>query len=174
MADPQIGAGRRGLAEKAFEVEARVGELRRGIGDEFGFFGVKRLDIGFDLGQEPSLASLHERRDARNQKRIVPRRGSVWVLDNPFGVMMLAGLGKRVLFAGDHKQLSPMVQSRSDDARRWMGRSPFGYLNLSVAVKNVLEEQSRMAPEICRTVSDLFYDGQLRVAKKEAADAVRR
>ena len=28
----------------------------------------------------------------------------------------------------------------------------------------LLDEQSRMAPEICRVVSDAFYDGKLRVA----------
>jgi hypothetical protein len=87
--------------------------------------------------------------------------------------MMLASLGKHVLFAGDHKQLSPIVQASKDEhSQRWIGRSPFEYMNLTGTVKTVLQEQSRMAPDICRVISNLFYEQKLRVAAKESADPV--
>jgi hypothetical protein len=80
--------------------------------------------------------------------------------------MMIAGLGGRVVFVGDPKQLSPIVQSKDDRAARWMGHSPFDWRDLSAAVGKVnLNEQSRMAKDICRVVSDAFYDGSLRVAE---------
>ena len=78
--------------------------------------------------------------------------------------MMLAGLGHRMLFAGDPKQLSPIVQSDDERALRWIGRSPFAHMDLSTSAKCMLDEQSRMAPEICKAVSILFYGGKLRVA----------
>jgi hypothetical protein len=80
--------------------------------------------------------------------------------------MMVAGLGGRVIFAGDPKQLSPIIQSEDDRVARWMGRSPFDWRDLSAVGKVNLNEQSRMAKDICRVVSDAFYDGGLRVAEQ--------
>jgi DNA replication ATP-dependent helicase Dna2 len=78
--------------------------------------------------------------------------------------LMLAGLGRRTLFAGDPMQLSPIVQSDDEHAMNWVGNSPFQYMDRSNSSKCMLDEQSRMAPDICRVVSELFYEGQLRVA----------
>ena len=79
--------------------------------------------------------------------------------------MMLAGLGTRTLFAGDPNQLPPIVQADHDElARCWIGRSPFAYMDLSTSAKCFLDEQSRMAPDICKAVSTVFYAGKLRVA----------
>ncbi|MBV9499364.1 MAG: DNA2/NAM7 family helicase [Acidobacteriaceae bacterium] len=78
--------------------------------------------------------------------------------------MMLAGLGRRVMFAGDPNQLPPVVQSRNKLAKKWLGRSPFAYFSRSGVAKCMLDEQWRMAPDICRAVSTVFYDHKLRVA----------
>lgn len=78
--------------------------------------------------------------------------------------IMLAGLGHRTLFAGDPKQLSPIVQSDHKNAIDWVGHSPFQYMDRSTSTKCMLNEQSRMAPDICEAVSGLFYGGELRVA----------
>jgi DNA replication ATP-dependent helicase Dna2 len=78
-------------------------------------------------------------------------------------------LGRARLFAGDPKQLSPVVRSQARYPQRWLARSPFSEkpsLGPSVCL---LDEQSRMAEPISDMVSHLFYDGELRVA----ADALR-
>lgn len=78
--------------------------------------------------------------------------------------LMVAGLGGRLLFAGDPKQLSPIVQSKEEEARNWLGKSPFDWKDLSGVGAVSLDEQSRMAEDICHVVSNTFYGGQLRVA----------
>ena len=79
--------------------------------------------------------------------------------------IMLAGLGRRTLFAGDPKQLSPIVQSSHKSAIDWIGQSPFHYMDANASGKCMLNEQSRMAHDICEAVSDLFYERKLRVAE---------
>lgn len=75
----------------------------------------------------------------------------------------LAPLASRVLFAGDPRQLSPVVQSEHPMAVRWLRSSMFRWAE--EGPRSVfLDEQSRMAPRICSLVSNVFYGGQLRVA----------
>jgi hypothetical protein len=81
----------------------------------------------------------------------------------------LAPLGRAVMFAGDPKQLAPIVQSTSKHAVKWMGNSPFEYIH-NDSSRCFLNEQSRMAEPICRAVSQTFYHGKLVVAAKESAD----
>ena len=80
--------------------------------------------------------------------------------------MTLAGLGKRALFAGDPKQLSPIVQAKSEVVSIWLGQSAFEWASRSSLKKAacMLHEQWRMAEPISRVVSDLFYGSQLKVA----------
>lgn len=79
-------------------------------------------------------------------------------------VLALMPLGKCRIFAGDPKQLSPIVRSRKPEARRWLGRSPFDLMTLNGANTCMLNEQSRMAEPICEIVSHVFYNGHLAVA----------
>ncbi|WP_431104638.1 DEAD/DEAH box helicase [Roseateles noduli] len=102
--------------------------------------------------------------------------------------LALMPLGRARLFAGDPQQLSPVLRGEDRLARQWLGRSPFaamprggqsgqsGQSGESGQVGQVeqsgqgrgpvamLDEQSRMAAPIGALVSDLFYDGALRVA----------
>jgi DNA replication ATP-dependent helicase Dna2 len=79
--------------------------------------------------------------------------------------LMLAHLGKRTLFAGDPKQLAPVVQSENRKAQEWLGRSTFVHMKELAGSTVQLKEQSRMAEAICRVVSHVFYKGQLVVAE---------
>jgi len=78
----------------------------------------------------------------------------------------LAPLAKQAMFAGDPKQIAPICQSKSLSAREWLGKSIFEYRKDDDKDWVMLNEQSRMPLEICRIVSDVFYDGKLRVASK--------
>ncbi len=77
-------------------------------------------------------------------------------------------IGRRVLCAGDPKQLQPIVCSEDSDVRDWLGRSSFHYMNVAHESVEMLDEQSRMAEPICAIVSKLFYDGKLRLCPVEA------
>lgn len=88
--------------------------------------------------------------------------------------LALAPLGKRVLFAGDPQQLAPVVQSDHPLAQEWLGRSMFAYERRFRDAVVKLDEQSRMAEPICRVVSDVFYGGELKVARDKIDDPVWR
>ncbi|GAA0765199.1 DNA2/NAM7 family helicase [Ideonella azotifigens] len=83
--------------------------------------------------------------------------------------LALMPLGRARLFAGDPQQLSPVLRSPDRLARRWLGRSAFGEMPPRGASVALLDEQSRMAGPISELVSDLFYDGALRVAEDALA-----
>ncbi|MCU0655339.1 MAG: DNA2/NAM7 family helicase [Polyangiaceae bacterium] len=75
----------------------------------------------------------------------------------------LAPLAGRSLYAGDPRQLGPVVQSEHPMAQRWLRGSMFRWAE--EGPRSVfLDEQSRMAPPICALVSNVFYHGKLRVA----------
>lgn len=78
--------------------------------------------------------------------------------------LALMPLGRARLFAGDPLQLSPVQRSPDRLARRWLGRSAFAEKPVRGPSVVLLDEQSRMAAPISDLVSDLFYDGALRVA----------
>ncbi|MBZ5606449.1 MAG: DNA2/NAM7 family helicase [Acidobacteriia bacterium] len=86
--------------------------------------------------------------------------------------LTFAHLGKRVLYAGDPMQLAPIAQADSDDVRVWLGTSPFAWKDLSPlkSATNMLDEQWRMAPDICTVVSRISYNSKLRVAEPAATD----
>ena len=86
--------------------------------------------------------------------------------------LCLLPLANRILFAGDDKQLSPVVVSKAQKAQEALGRSPFKYRGHGTERENMvmLDEQSRMAGPICQAVSEAFYLGKLRVAEDTAKD----
>ena len=78
--------------------------------------------------------------------------------------LMLSTLGKRVLFAGDPKQLAPIVQSELAVAEKWLGRSMFELMRGDGRNTIMLDEQNRMCEPICNIVSSMFYQKKLKVA----------
>jgi hypothetical protein len=78
--------------------------------------------------------------------------------------LAIAPLARRAIFAGDPKQLAPIVQSPDSSAERWLGRSMFDHMDGQAASTVLLNEQSRMAEPICQIVSNVFYEGKLVVA----------
>lgn len=84
--------------------------------------------------------------------------------------MALMPLGQRIIFAGDPKQLAPIVISGSPEAQRWLGESMFRDMKANDRSTILLDQQSRMAEPICRIISDVFYDGKLTVATDSLTD----
>ncbi|MGN6527061.1 MAG: DEAD/DEAH box helicase [Burkholderiaceae bacterium] len=78
--------------------------------------------------------------------------------------LALMPLGRARLLAGDPRQLAPGLRSADPGARRWGGRSAFDEMPRRGPSVALLDEQSRMAAPVGELVSDLFYDGALRVA----------
>jgi hypothetical protein len=84
--------------------------------------------------------------------------------------LALVPMGRAAIFAGDPRQLAPIVKSNSADAREWLGRSLFYSMREGDPYTCLLDEQSRMAADICKVVSNAFYDGKLRVASTCKSD----
>lgn len=76
---------------------------------------------------------------------------------------------KKIIFAGDYKQLPPIVSS--DEVRDEMKESVFQSL-ISDTNCTMLDVSFRMCEPICSFVSELFYDGQLKPMKHGCGNAV--
>lgn len=70
---------------------------------------------------------------------------------------------KKVIFAGDHKQLPPIISSEGINEE--MKVSAFQRL-ISNENCTMLDTSFRMCEQICDFVSDLFYDGKLKATKQ--------
>jgi len=80
--------------------------------------------------------------------------------------LMLAPLARRALNAGDPRQLAPILKSSNLLVKRWFGRTLFDeYMHDGHPSTCLLNEQSRMAVEICGLVSKMFYRDELRVSE---------
>ena len=76
---------------------------------------------------------------------------------------------KKIIFAGDYKQLPPIVSS--DEVRDEMKQSVFQSL-ISDINCTMLDVSFRMCEPICSFVSELFYDGQLKPMKQGCGNAI--
>ena len=76
---------------------------------------------------------------------------------------------KKVIFAGDYKQLPPIVSSEEIDKE--MKQSVFQHL-ISDGNYTMLDISFRMCEPICNFVSELFYDGLLKPMKQGCGNAV--
>jgi serine/threonine protein kinase len=94
--------------------------------------------------------------------------------------------GRRLLLVGDHKQLPPTYSDEveaamrrrfavpDDDDRPFISEFERMYASAyGAAVGASLSRQYRMAPSICRVVSECFYEGQLTPERGEAPEWYR-
>ena len=97
---------------------------------------------------------------------------------NPLDLLIPMSMGKKIILVGDHKQLPPMLEP--DIVRKLQEKPEFKNIpDIEVSlferlfeiffhskgshVKAVrLEQQYRMHPDICKFVSEVFYDGALK------------
>lgn len=82
---------------------------------------------------------------------------------------LLTTMARRQIFAGDPRQLGPVIQTKDVAAATLLKRTAFEiYANASVVQLN---QQSRMVCEISKLVSDVFYNGDLGLCPVAASDA---
>ncbi len=78
----------------------------------------------------------------------------------------VACLGRKVLYAGDYKQLAPIVKSKHKIAKEWLNKTVFDIREIKkMPFFTFLNEQSRMTEMICQIVSRSFYNNLLVVSK---------
>lgn len=92
----------------------------------------------------------------------------------PPSLYYAAGLAtERVIVSGDFRQLSPIVESNESCLKAELGCDVFALTGIQTAFDEgsavlkrttMLEEQYRMADQICRLVSQRMYGGKLRTA----------
>ena len=77
---------------------------------------------------------------------------------------------KKIIFAGDHKQLPPIISSA--DVRKEMRQSAFQML-IKDDNCTMLDVSFRMCEPICNFVSELFYNGKLTAKKKGCGNLIK-
>ena len=76
---------------------------------------------------------------------------------------------KKVILAGDHKQLPPIISS--EEVRKEMRQSAFQKL-MTKDNCTMLDVSFRMCEPICNYVSELFYDGKVKPMKTGCGDMI--
>lgn len=117
-------------------------------------------DFNFNwlVGLTPQSLYTSRARGLECDTLIVDEAGQMTI---PLSLMGMIKAGK-VIFAGDHKQLPPIVSS--DEIRDEMKQSAFQRL---ITERNctMLDTSFRMCEPVCKFLSDLFYDGKLKAMK---------
>jgi DNA polymerase III delta prime subunit len=108
------------------------------------------------------------------EKSFREKRFDVVVLDEASMASLLYALaasmlaGSHLVYAGDPKQLPPIVQSETLEAKRWFGRNIYGWFGVdtegvdAAARAKLLRTQYRMTDRIGGLVSRLSYDNVLK------------
>lgn len=80
-------------------------------------------------------------------------------------VLLFAPLAISMVYSGDPAQLAPVAACQRPELRRWMATSAFDCMpKLTSPAVWMLTEQRRMAPAICKLVSAIGYDNQLKTS----------
>lgn len=151
--------------KKAFEKyavwKAKLRELRKALKTD-----VQRVTSGSRVIATTTASALHfyaEFADSSWDLVVADEASQI-----PFpSALVLGGLAPRCVFAGDPRQLAPVVQEKT--AQRVLEKTAFDVLNRR-AHSVFLNEQSRMCQPICEAVSAVFYDSKLKLCTRTRAD----
>ena len=144
---------------------------------ELGIVNVPRLNINWAkevnskhelnwlIGLTPHCLYTKRARGLECDTLIIDEAGQMTI---PLALMGMIK-AKKVIFAGDHKQLPPIVSS--EEVKSELKQSVFQNL---IADYNctMLDTSFRMCEPICAYVSELFYDGHLKAMKRGHGDAL--
>lgn len=123
------------------------------------------MECGWIIGLTPHSLYTSRARRLECDTLIVDEAGQMTI---PLALMGMIK-AKKVIFAGDHRQLSPIVSSSK--IPEVMSRSIFQRL-ASKDNCTMLDYTFRMCEPICNFVSELFYDGQVKSRNKGCDDEI--
>lgn len=123
------------------------------------------MEGGWIIGLTPHSLYTSRARHLECDTLIIDEAGQVPI---PLGLMGMIK-AKKVIFAGDYKQLSPIVSST--DISETMSKSIFQRLATDDNC-TMLDFTFRMCEPICNLVSELFYDSQVKSIKKGCGDNI--
>lgn len=122
-----------------------------------GIYGEK--DLSWLIGLTPHSLYTSRARGLKCDTLIIDEAAQMSI---PLALMGMIK-AKKIIFAGDHKQLPPIISSEGMEDK--MRMSAFQRL-VSKENCTMLDTSFRMCEPICDFVSDLFYDGKLKAVKK--------
>lgn len=146
--------------------------LKNGEG-EFALTNNHHLNVGYvnsfngiwAIGLTPHSLYTSRARGLKCDTLIIDEAGQMTI---PLALMGMIK-AKKILLAGDHKQLSPIISS--DEVRKEMKQSAFQML-MTEDNCTMLDVSFRMCEQICNFVSDLFYEGKVKSKKQGCGDLV--
>jgi AAA ATPase len=146
-------------------------------GEEYGITNILRLNVdglneiakernsNWLVGLTPHCLYTSRARDLECDTLIIDEAGQMTI---PLALMGMIK-AKKVIFAGDHKQLPPIVSS--EKVKPELRQSAFQTL-ISDNNCTMLDTSFRMCEPICDFVSELFYDGHLHAMKQGHSNAL--
>lgn len=131
------------------------------IGNLFGLevSNAKRANFPWAIGMTPHSLYTSRARGLECDTLVIDEAGQMTI---PLALMGMIK-AKKVILAGDHKQLPPIISS--EEVREEMRQSAFQKL-MTKDNCTMLDVSFRMCEPICNYVSELFYDGKVKPMKK--------
>lgn len=129
---------------------------------------VQALNEGYPrwiVGLTPHSLYTSRARDLECDTLIIDEAGQMTI---PLALMGMIKT-KKVIFAGDYKQLPPIVSTY--DVKEELTKSVFEHL-VSKENCTMLNYTFRMCDPICRFVSELFYNGEVLAINQQSGDKV--
>ena len=128
-------------------------------------YAVKNLERGWVIGLTPHSLYTSRAQGLECDTLIIDEAGQMTI---PLALMGMIK-AKKVILAGDHKQLPPIISS--DKIKDEMKLSAFQTL-MTEGNYTMLDVSFRMCEPICDFVSELFYDGKVKSMKKGCGDLI--
>lgn len=123
------------------------------------------FEYGWVCGLTPHSLYTSRARGLQCDTLIIDEAGQMTI---PLALMGMIK-AKKVILAGDHKQLPPIISS--EKVRDEMKLSAFQAL-MTEGNYTMLDVSFRMCEPICDFVSELFYDGKVKAMKKGCGDLI--
>lgn len=117
------------------------------------------------IGLTPHCLYTSRARDLICDTLIIDEAGQMTI---PLALMGMIK-AKKIILAGDHKQLPPIISS--DEIKEEMKQSVFQCL-MTDENCTMLDVSFRMCEPLCEYVSDIFYEGKVKAYKKGCGDMV--
>lgn len=128
-------------------------------------YTVNNLDFPWIIGLTPHSLYSGRARWLECDTLIIDEAGQMTIPLSLMGMIQ----AKKVILAGDHKQLPPIISS--DDVKEEMRQSAFQLL-MTDNNCTMLDVSFRMCEPICKFVSEIFYDGKLRPHKNGCGNLI--